>query len=211
MIEGADRGEADPALVAALASRDAARISSALAETRLLVAVVALPGAEHASEGEMALALLESADGAQALPAFTSLAALTAWRGEARPVPRPASEVIAYATAEGLPIVLDPGSPHAWTMHVGRPATTEPAPPPAYAPPSWKPGRRLRKAARSAGHRAYAIDAAGGPALAVVCPDGTLDAAWAQGLLDQAPAGTQLMVLPLQAEDGVRPVGLLLS
>ncbi len=202
----------DAALVAALASRDPARISGAFAEARLLVAVVALPGAEHASEGEMALALLESADGAQALPVFTGLDALTAWRADARPVPRPASEVLAYATAEQLPIVLDPGSPHAWTMQLEAPAPPEPVlEQPAYATPSWKPGRRLRKAARSAVHRAYAIDAPAGPALAVVCPDGTLDAAWAQELLAHAPAGAQLMVLPPEAEDGVRPVGLLLA
>jgi hypothetical protein len=196
-----DRGEPDAELVAALAARDPERIRAALEQARLLVAVVALPGVEHASEGEMALALLESADGAQALPAFTGLAALTAWRPDARPVPRPAGEVIAYAVAEHMPVVLDPGSPHAWTLH---PDAT-----PACTAPTWKPDRRLRKAARHAVHRVYAVDA-GGPVLAIVCPDGTLDARWAEQLQAQAPQA-QLMVVPGTAEADIRRVGVPLA
>jgi hypothetical protein len=203
----ADRGEPDPQLVAALAARDPEAIRAALTEARLLVAVVALPGAEHASEGEMALALLEAADGAQALPAFTGLQALSAWRPDARPVPRPATEVIAYATAERLPVVLDPGSPYAWTLTA---AVPEVPVQPAYTPPTWKPGRRLRKAARHENHRTYAVDLPSGPALAVICPDGTLDPVWAGRLVEHS-AGAQLMVLPADAEADVRVVGVPLS
>ena len=79
MTGAPDVGAADPALLAALAAGDGGRIREALLDARLLVAVIAVPGAENASEGEMALALLESGDGSQAVPAFTSLAALTAW------------------------------------------------------------------------------------------------------------------------------------
>ena len=92
MTDVPDRGDADPAVVAALASGDPVRILEALDGARLLVGVLAMPGEEHASEGEMALALLESADGAQALPAFTGLEAMREWNAAARPVPRPARE-----------------------------------------------------------------------------------------------------------------------
>jgi hypothetical protein len=113
VTEAPDLGDADPAVVAALASGDPARILTALDSARLLVGVVAMPGEEHASEGEMALALLESAGGERALPAFTGLEAMKAWNAEARPVPRPAREVIAYAHAESLAaVVIDPGAPH---------------------------------------------------------------------------------------------------
>ena len=118
-----DSGEADPAVVAALASGDPVRILEALDSARLLVGVVAMPGEEHASEGEMALALLESADGEQALPAFTGLEAMREWNAGARPVPRPAREVIAYAHAESLAaVVIDPGAPHSQILWCEQPA-----------------------------------------------------------------------------------------
>jgi hypothetical protein len=108
-----DRGDADPALIEALASGDPARLLPALEDARLLVGVIAMPGDESASEGEMVLALLESADGERALPAFTGLEAMRAWNPDARPVPRPAREVIAYAHAESLAaVVIDPGASH---------------------------------------------------------------------------------------------------
>ncbi len=113
MTSAPDHGEADPAVVEALASGDPTRILQALDGTRLLVGVIAMPGQEHASEGEMALALLESADGEQALPAFTGLEAMQAWNADARPVPRLAREVIAYAYDQKLAaVVIDPGAPH---------------------------------------------------------------------------------------------------
>jgi hypothetical protein len=113
VTEAPDRGDADPAVIEALASGDPVRILSALDDARLLVGVIAIPGEDHASEGEMALALLESEGGERALPAFTGLDAMRDWNADARPVPRPAREVIAYAHAESLAaVVIDPGAPH---------------------------------------------------------------------------------------------------
>ena len=123
MTDVPDRGDADPAVVEALASGDPVRILEALDGARLLVGVLAMPGEEHASEGEMALALLESADGEQALPAFTGLEAMREWNADARPVPRPAREVIAYAHAESLAaVVIDPGAAHSQILWCEPPA-----------------------------------------------------------------------------------------
>jgi hypothetical protein len=198
-----DDGTADPALLAALATGDPAEILPLLHTARLLVAVIAIPGQDHASEGEMALALLESGDGRKALPAFTGLAALAVWSADARPVPRPASEVIAYAIEESLAaIVIDPGSPHTWTLWGAELG--------GYARPSWRPSRRARKAA--APHEVYAIDtSAGEPAVAIICPDGTLDADWAQVLLAACPPGTAVLALPADSRPAVQQVGLALT
>jgi hypothetical protein len=140
-VTAEDVGAADPALLAALASGDPSRILEALDDARLLVAVVALPGADHASEGEMALALLESGAGEQALPAFTGLDAMLGWKADARPVPRQAREVIAYAHAESLAaVVIDPGSPHSqilWCEPAREPVR---AGVPAKQPRWWRRG-----------------------------------------------------------------------
>jgi hypothetical protein len=138
--ETPDSGEADPAVVDALASGDPVRILEALDGARLLVGVLAMPGDEHASEGEMALALLESADGEQALPAFTGLETMRQWNADARPVPRPAREVIAYAQAESLAaVVIDPGAPHSQILWCERPEETREAQP-AQARRWWRRG-----------------------------------------------------------------------
>jgi hypothetical protein len=206
LVGDPDVGAADPELLAALQAGDDRRIRQALLEARLLVAVIALPGAEHASEGEMALALLESADGDQAVPAFTSLAALTAWRPEARPVPRPAQEVIAYARAESLAaVVLDPGTPYAWTLWRSQ-FDDQPLDGLTYLPPTWRPSRKARRLA--AEQEVYALDSEQGePVLGVVCPDGTLDADWARELLARCPSDTALVALPPAASATVQQVG----
>lgn len=161
----------------------------------------------------MALALLESADGHQALPAFTGLAALNAWRSDARPVPRSANEVIAYAVAESLAaVVLDPGAPHACTLWPDDLATLAGPETSAtgYASPTWRPSRRARR--RAAGYDVYAVDTeAGAPAVAVVCPEGTLDADWAQRLLAACPADTEVIALPAEASTSAGRVGVQLS
>ncbi|HMO11780.1 MAG TPA: SseB family protein, partial [Actinotalea sp.] len=60
-------------------------------------------------------------DGRTALPVFTSVAALVAWRNDARPMPARAPLAAASALAEGWPLlVLDPGGPV--TVVVPRPA-----------------------------------------------------------------------------------------
>jgi hypothetical protein len=210
---GVDVGAADPALVAALASGDPARILPLLETARLLVAVIALPGDEHASEGEMALAMLESAAGERALPAFTSLGALSSWNAQARPVPRSAGEVIAYALAETLEaVIIDPGAAHSWTLwrEAFTPTEIDPRPEVGFVAPSWKPSRRARRAA--AAHEVFAVDApAGSPAIAVICPDAILDTGWAERLLAACPAGTAVMVLPVEARRRLAGVGRALS
>jgi hypothetical protein len=215
----ADTGAADSALVTALASGDSAQILPLLQDARLLVAVIAIPGKDHASEGEMALAMLESARGERALPAFTSLLSLTIWNAEARPVPRSAGEVIAYALAESLEaVIIDPGAAHSWTLWRDvfasdvPAACDEPADPVVngYAPPSWRPRRKARQAASP--HEVFAVDApAGSPAIAVICPDGTLDTDWAQRLLAACPEDTGVIALPSAARERLARIGKPLS
>ncbi len=201
----ADTGAADPVLLAALQAADPAGIYASLRTARLLVAIVAIPGQEQASEGEMALALLESTDGKQALPAFTSLGTLAAWNADARPVPRPAAEVIAYAVAESLAaVVLDPGAGHSCTLWPDQLAAVGE---PRYAPPTWPVTRKTDRA--GAPHEVYAIDTpAGEPAVAVICPDGVLDTDWARRLLGECPSGTAVLPLTPAERGPVAAVGL---
>jgi SseB protein N-terminal domain len=167
--DSSDDGSAEPRLVAALESGDAGRIAAALVDSRLLVGVVALPGAEAASEGEMALALLESSSGARALPAFTSVANLARWRADARPVPRPASELAAAVRSEGLAaLVLDVAGPVPWALRDGQvdalaqgyvPAGESLAArraDPVLHPPTWEPSSELLAACD--GLEVYALD-----------------------------------------------------
>jgi hypothetical protein len=98
-----DTGQVDPDLAAALTAYDAApddpdatrAVLARLAQTRLLVPVVALLGeVEHDEQGlahdktsDMAAVLMTGRDGRKALLAFTGTAALEAWDPSARPVP----------------------------------------------------------------------------------------------------------------------------
>lgn len=94
-----DDGTADPRLRQALAryAEDRAAepdVLAALARARLLVPVVAVLGdVEEAPDGlrrektsDMAVPTLQAPDGRRALPAFTSVDAMAAWRADARPV-----------------------------------------------------------------------------------------------------------------------------
>jgi hypothetical protein len=102
----ADRGQADPALTAALADGSVPQIRVALLRARLLVPVVASP--VDGGDAEMAVPLLVSGDGRRALPVFSSYDALRAWRDDARPVPMAGARVFAAAVAEGHHgVVLD--------------------------------------------------------------------------------------------------------
>ena len=167
------------------------RSATALDSARLLVAVVALPGAEHASEGEMALALLESADGRQALPAFTGLDTLAAWSAQARPVPRPAGGDRVRRRAVARRRRPRSGAPHACTLLTER---SRPTARTAFGSPTWKPSRR--PAAPPPRTRSTPWRRAREPLIAVICPDGTLDADWAQQLLGHCPEGTGVLALP---------------
>ena len=110
-----DTGEADPALVAALATDSAAQIRVCLLRARLLVPVVASPVPD--GDAEMAVPLLVSPDGQRALPVFSSYDALRAWRADARPVPMAGARVFAAAVAEGYDgVVLDVAGPSKHTV-----------------------------------------------------------------------------------------------
>lgn len=128
----ADDGSADPAVVAALAHfrsldlTDPARASAqsavidAIAASRLLVPLIAEAGETGIGPNglvvdktqELALITVAGPAGQQVMPAFTSVAAMTAWRADARPVPVDARRAALAAVAEGINwIVLDPTSP----------------------------------------------------------------------------------------------------
>ena len=123
-----DSGGADEALAAALLSHADGRagypdVLAALVVARVLVPVVAIlveegqpahPGSLREEKAtDMALAMLIGRDGRRALPVFTSLAALAAWRPDARPVPVEASRAALSAVAEGASVlVVDTAGPH---------------------------------------------------------------------------------------------------
>lgn len=146
-----DDGGADPRLAEALQAHrdggDLAAVAAALAGTRLLVPVVAVlgEGEEAAATGlqadksaDMALVTLRAPDGRTALPAFTSVAALSAWDAAARPVPVEARRAALSAVDEGCSLlVLDPAGPVTavlprpalWALAQGQPWTPSPADP----------------------------------------------------------------------------------
>ncbi len=163
----ADDGAADPAVAAALSAYAAGQGSehaalTALAGSRLLVPVVAVAveetgagtAASHGSPGgaqapaargglrqekstEMALPTLVGRDGRLAVLAFTSLAALTRWRGDARPVPVPAARVWQAGTQEASAVVIDVAGPVPLAVDGARLAALaagQPVPPPHEDP-----------------------------------------------------------------------------
>ena len=108
-----DRGDADPGVAAALDAYAAGTggehaVLLALADSRLLVPVVPVPG-EDASE--MALPSIVGADGRRALPAFTSADTVRRWQPAARPVPVPAPGVWQSAVQESCAVVIDIAGP----------------------------------------------------------------------------------------------------
>jgi hypothetical protein len=110
-----DDGTADPALAAASAAGDPARVRIALLSARLLVPVVAVPISE--GDAEMAVPSLVAADGRRALPVFSSYDALRAWQPDARPVPMSGARAVAGAAAEGYDaLVLDVAGPVTHTI-----------------------------------------------------------------------------------------------
>lgn len=83
-----DDGSTDPKLAGALG--DDVAVLGVLAETRLFVPIIALLGEVPAvgdKNAEMAAVLMTGADGRTALLAFSSVATMTAWDSQARPVP----------------------------------------------------------------------------------------------------------------------------
>lgn len=139
-----DDGRADPVLVAALEEWSAGRseldrVVVALASARLLVPVLAheVPDGSVGQDGEReastGVVALETPDGRTALPVFSGVAALAAWRSDARPVPAEAPRAAASALAEGWSLlVLDPAGPV--TALIPRPAVQALAAGLAWAP-----------------------------------------------------------------------------
>ncbi|MCW2811985.1 MAG: hypothetical protein JWP61_2443, partial [Friedmanniella sp.] len=123
-----DEGAAAPAIRRHLAAAVAEptptsylRAVAALCEDRLLVPVVAtatrlgetVGGLRSDKEAEMAVVLLQAADGRRAMLAFTGIDALQAWQADARPVPVTLDLAAQTAQNEGVAAVLvDFAGPH---------------------------------------------------------------------------------------------------
>ncbi|HEY9293806.1 MAG TPA: SseB family protein [Microlunatus sp.] len=115
-----DDGQADPRARARLAAAgsgnlaDYLRAVAELCTVRLLVPVVAtntvagqtVSGLATDKEAEMAVVLLQAADGRRAMVAFTGMDSLTDWNAEARPVPVTLDVAAASARQEGAAALL---------------------------------------------------------------------------------------------------------
>ncbi|WP_273651416.1 SseB family protein [Cellulomonas fimi] len=123
-----DDGSADPRVASALSAYGrgdgtVAGVVDALAGTRVLVPVLAeLEAADvvvhdgHAhtvdKEASAGIVALRTPDGRTALPVFTSVAAMAAWRADARPVPTDVARAALSAVDEGWEVlVVDAGGP----------------------------------------------------------------------------------------------------
>lgn len=123
-----DDGSADPRVAAALAALGdgtgtLAGVVEALAGTRVLVPVLAeleagetveVGGHAHTvdKEASAGIVALQAPDGRTALPVFSSVASMAAWRREARPVPTDVVRAALSVVSEGWELaVLDPGGP----------------------------------------------------------------------------------------------------
>ena len=108
-----DDGQVYTALAAALG--DDARVLAVLGEVRVFVPVVALLDdvpADGDKEADMAAVMMTGADGRQALLAFSSVATMTAWNADARPVPVWGRQAARAALDEGATaVLLDLASP----------------------------------------------------------------------------------------------------
>lgn len=109
-----DHGDPDPELTAALQTGDRSRVHDRLPLARLLVPVVAMPGA---GEAEMAVPTLVNSSGRRGLPVFTGTATLADWRADARPVPMIGARVIAAAVEEKYDgLVIDVAGPATFVL-----------------------------------------------------------------------------------------------
>jgi len=108
-----DDGTVYPALADALG--DDMRVLAVLGDVRVFVPVVALLGDSPAGtdkEADMAAVLMTGADGRTALLAFSSVAAMTTWNTDARPVPVWGREAARAALDEDASaLLLDVASP----------------------------------------------------------------------------------------------------
>ena len=108
-----DDGQVYASLAAAFG--DDARVLAVLGDVRVFVPVVALLDdvpADGDKEADMAAVMMTGADGRRALLAFSSVATMTAWNADARPVPVWGRQAARAALDEGASaVLLDLASP----------------------------------------------------------------------------------------------------
>lgn len=115
-----DDGSCPPALAKALEGEVLLEeVVAALRSQRLLVPLIAQLGeGELGPNGlvvdksaDLSIVAVRTPDGGSAIPAFSSVSAMSRWRSDARPVPVPVEKLALAAIAEGHNrIVLDPAS-----------------------------------------------------------------------------------------------------
>lgn len=113
-----DDGLADPAVLAALGigvnSTDSYAAANAIRGARVFVPVMSVPksqaemGEGHCGErtSQMAVVSITSTDGRRGLLAFSSVAAMSAWSPDARPLAALGASVAASALADGAAAVI---------------------------------------------------------------------------------------------------------
>ncbi|MCW2544387.1 MAG: SseB family protein [Frankiales bacterium] len=112
-------GAADPRLAAALSNgAGTSEVCAALVDAQVLAAVAATAtghetavatGLRAESGAELAVLLIEAADGSRALPVFTDVQELRRWRLDARPVQLTGAQACAAALDESAEhVVIDP-------------------------------------------------------------------------------------------------------
>ncbi|MFC0672907.1 SseB family protein [Brachybacterium hainanense] len=121
-----DDGSAPAPLAAALAAHRAgedpyrAALVAELSRHRLLVPIMAIAtetgttahGLTGDNGADMAMVSITAPDGSRVLPVFSSVAELSAWRGDARPVPVPTAQAAQAGVQEGCTaLLLDPATP----------------------------------------------------------------------------------------------------
>lgn len=107
-------GLADTALSAAVAaySERPTPASAGRLDGALWAAQLYAPSIVAAGERRLALVALRVDDGGRAMALFSSIPALQAWRGDARPVPVRGGDAFAAAAEEGYSaVVIDPAGP----------------------------------------------------------------------------------------------------
>ena len=111
-----DKGDADPVLLALLQNKTDGfekSVFNRLVNSRLFGAIVA----KKDENVEMMQALFSSNDGRVAMPVFTSLAELTKWNKEARPLPLIANDFAQQTIDQALDaIIVDIASDHRFVI-----------------------------------------------------------------------------------------------
>lgn len=94
-------------------------VIAALSSERLLIPLLAVLGDSGVGptgltvdkSAELSIVTVKTPDGLEALPVFSSIAAMGAWNPDARPVPADGARVALAAASEGTArVVIDPGS-----------------------------------------------------------------------------------------------------